>query len=221
MLQYTTSPSFSFHPPASARASTASATATSKIPTHAAHAVTQTYPFQPPASARASATATSKIPTHTTAGNITNLFLSPTCFCTCLYRLCYCNVKNTYTHYSNITNLFLSPTCFCTCLYRLCYCNIKDTHTHYSRQHHQAFPFTHLLLRVPLLPLLLQRQKYLHTLQQAISPICSFHPPASARASAASAAARARATLASALALAAWVVECALKHVKHYMCLPR
>jgi hypothetical protein len=189
MLQYTTSPSFSFHPPASARASTASATATSKIPTHAAHAVTQTYPFQPPASARASATATSKIPTHTTAGNI--------------------------------TNLFLSPTCFCTCLYRLCYCNIKDTHTHYSRQHHQAFPFTHLLLRVPLLPLLLQRQKYLHTLQQAISPICSFHPPASARASAASAAARARATLASALALAAWVVECALKHVKHYMCLPR
>ena len=160
-----------------------------------------------------------KFSSYAAIHNIAKLFLSPTCFCACLYRLCYCNVKNTYTRCTcSHTNLPLSTTCFCACL---CYCNVKNTYTHYSRQHHQSFPFTHLLLHVPLPPLLLQRQKYLHTLQQAISPICSFHPPASARASAASAAARARATLASALALAAWVVECALKHVKHYMCLPR
>jgi len=158
-----------------------------------------------------------KFSSYAAIHNIAKLFLSPTCFCACLYRLCYCNVKNTYTRCTcSHTNLPLSTTCFCACL---CYCNVKNTYTHYSRQHHQSFPFTHLLLHVPLPPLLLQRQKYLHTLQQyhqsfpfthlllhvplpplllqhqryphtlqqATSPSFSFHPPASARASAASA----------------------------------
>ena len=158
MLQYTTSPSFSFHPPASARASTASATATSKIPTHAAHAVTQTYPFQPPASARASATATSKIPTHTTAISPIFSFHPPASARASTASATATSKIPTHTTAGNITKLFLSPTCFCACLCCLCYCNVKNTYTHSSRQYHQSVPFTHLLLRVPLLPLLLHEQ---------------------------------------------------------------
>ena len=71
----------------------------------------------------------------------------------------FCSLKfSSYAAIHNIAKLFLSPTCFCACLCCLCYCNVKNTYTHSSRQYHQSVPFTHLLLRVPLLPLLLHEQ---------------------------------------------------------------